>query len=306
MAIKKENILLIGATGFTGRRVIQQVENYNQLAGSQNETLIELTIFCRPKATPPMWSDGSKIEVIRGDLDDIASLKNALHAKDGLFYIASLGFGHAPNIIQACEEEKVKRAVFISTTAIFTKLNAGSKKVRMEAEATVIGSDLDWTILRPTMIYGRKGDRNMERLIKYLKKWPIVFCPGDGQASQQPVFVDDVATSVVQSYFCKKAIRKSYNISGEYSLSFKSVVKSASKALGKRHLFIPIPLGLCRFGLSIYEKLVKNPKLKEEQLLRLNENKAFEHHHATEDFNYTPRSFKDGISCLVEELNSND
>ena len=171
MTAKKHKILLIGATGFVGRRVVNQVENYNELALSQNEPTIDLTVFCRPGSVPPTWSDGTKIPVMRGDLDHLLSLKDALHGKDGLFYAASLGFGHAPNIVQACEEENVKRAIFISTTAIFTNLNADSKRVRMEAEATIIASNLDWTILRPTMIYGRKGDRNMERLVKYLKKY---------------------------------------------------------------------------------------------------------------------------------------
>lgn len=299
---KQQKVLLIGATGFTGKRVIDQIEEHNRTALEKNNPVIELTVLCRPGREAPTFSGGMAIPVVRGDLDDLTSLKEALRGKDGLMYVASLGFGHAPNIVQACEEEGVKRAVFVSTTAIFTQLNAPSKKVRMAAEATIIGSDLDWTILRPTMIYGRKGDRNMERLVKYLKRIPVLFSPGDGRCLQQPVFVDDVAAAVVLSYLSKKAVRKSYNVSGDTVLTFREVVNRVAKELGRKRLFIPVPLGLCRTLLRVYEKVSKNPRLKEEQVLRLNENKAFDHIQATEDFNYHPRSFKEGIGCLVEEL----
>ena len=47
----------------------------------------------------------------------------------------------------------MNRAVFVSTTAIL-QLNAGSKTVRQAAEAAILASGLETTILRPTMIYG--------------------------------------------------------------------------------------------------------------------------------------------------------
>jgi nucleoside-diphosphate-sugar epimerase len=302
---KEQKVLLIGATGFTGRCIVEKVENYNTLLKKKEDPLIDLTVFCRPNSEPPKWSDGSTIKTIRGDLNDVASLKNALHGKDGLMYAASLGFGHAPNIVTAAEEEGIKRAIFISTTAIFTKLNVESKRARMQAEATIVSSNLDWTILRPTMIYGRKGDRNMERLLRYLKRWPVIFCPGSGQALQQPVFVDDVASSVISSYFCKEAVRKSYNISGKNHLSFRAVVQKASEALGKKRHFISLPLAACCLVLSVYELLVKNPRIKKEQILRLNENKSFDHSSATVDFGYEPIGFEEGIKHLAKELQTN-
>lgn len=94
--------------------------------------------------------------------------------------IASLGFGHAPNIINACQEMKIERAIFISTTGIFTKLNPDSKGIRLEAERLIKESELDYTIIRPTMIYGTPKDRNMWRLVKYLKRLPMLPILGNG------------------------------------------------------------------------------------------------------------------------------
>ena len=51
-----------------------------------------------------------------------------MQGTDALVNIASLGFGHADSIIRAAQEAGIRRAVFVSTTAIFTQLNAKSKK----------------------------------------------------------------------------------------------------------------------------------------------------------------------------------
>lgn len=281
------NVLVIGATGFTGKRVLHELAQTN----------LKVSCLVRSTSTPPQG-----VSTIKGDLNDLASIKNALDGQDALIYVASLGFGHAQDVISACKQANVKRAIFISTTAIFTQLNAPSKKVRLAAEETIQSSQLEWTILRPTMIYGRKGDRNMERLVKLLKKCPVLFTPGGGNALQQPIFVDDVAKATVAAIQSPKTIHKAYNISGAQPLSFRQVVQTTAKTLNKKAYIIPLPLGPCRFVLRLYEKLSHNPKLKEEQLLRLNENKAFDHTQATKDFGFNPRSFEAGIKNLVQEL----
>ena len=122
---------------------------------------------------------------------------------DALVNLASLGFGHAPAIVAAAVGAGLGRAVFVSTTAVATGLPARSKAVRLAAEATVRSSGLAWTILRPTMIYGAPGDRNMSRLLALLIRarrglpgvgLPVVLpVPGGGRGLQQPVHVADIA-----------------------------------------------------------------------------------------------------------------
>src|SRR6185436_9257337 len=112
-----------------------------------------------------------------------------------LVYCASMGFGHVPPLVAALESAGVRRAVFVSTTAIYTSLPAPSKAIRLEAERLVQASSLDWTILRPTMIYGTPRDRNVSRLLRYLRRWPVF--PVCGNALWQPVHVKDVAAAVV-------------------------------------------------------------------------------------------------------------
>lgn len=282
-------ILLIGATGFTGQYVLAELQRRS----------IPVVCMVR-KGREAALPDG--VDWVHGDLDDQKSLVNALQGKSGLIFVASMGFGQIPNVINACIEMGIKRAIFTSSTAIFTRLNAKSKDGRAAGEGAVKASRLDWTILRPTMIYGHKGDRNMERLATFLKRFPFFPLPGKGQALQQPVFVEDVATAVVEAYLSHKTLHKAYNISGKDPLTFKDVVQQTAASLGKKVWVLPIPLTPLVWLLSVYEKIALNPKLKAEQLLRLNEDKNFCHTDAKKAFHFSPRNFEDGIQMLIQDL----
>lgn len=109
---------------------------------------------------------------VSGDLNDAHSLIDAFAAQrcDVLVNLASLGFGHGPVIIAAAERAGIPRAVFVSTTAVTTTLVATSKRVRLLAEQAIREAALDWAVLRPTMIYGDPGDRNLSRLLPLLRR----------------------------------------------------------------------------------------------------------------------------------------
>ncbi len=64
------------------------------------------------------------------------------------------------------------RAIFVSTTSIFTN-SRRRPGPRWPAEDLVVRQQLDWTIVRPTMIYGRPDDRNMARLLRLLRRTPV-------------------------------------------------------------------------------------------------------------------------------------
>ncbi|MBF0498465.1 MAG: NAD(P)H-binding protein [Deltaproteobacteria bacterium] len=234
--------------------------------------------------------------MVRGDLNHPESIKTALTGREVLINVASLGFGHAAGLVEACVQAGVGRAIFISTTAIFTTLPAVSKSIRVEAERIITASRLDYTILRPTMIYGKPGDRNMIRLLHWLKWVPVVLIPGNGNFLMQPVFVEDVAAAAAGCLEHDLTIGRCYNISGQAPQTFNAIVTEAAQALGRRARLVHLPLAPCLALLQLYQRISPAPRLKPEQVLRLNEDKAFDHQDAARDFGFSPRSFTAGIS----------
>lgn len=236
-------------------------------------------------------------EPIGGDLDDPDTLQRALETAraEVLVNLASLGFGHAPGIVAATQRSGVTRAVFVSTTAIFTQLNAPSKQVRLTAEQEIRASELDWTIIRPTMIYGTLGDRNMARLLWLLRKSPVIPLPGRGTRLQQPVHVADLAAAVCEALLSPYSIRTAYDVAGPEPITFRQVIEQAAGATGRKPLLVPLPLAPLIGAARLYEKLASRPRFKAEQLERLAEDKAFDISAAREHLHYDPRPFDQGI-----------
>ena len=277
-------IAVSGANGFTGRFVCAELRR-------RQRSFIALL---RPGSNTA-WMDANQIPVRFTDLNHTQQLANQLSGCSALLNVASIGFGAAPSILEACRSAGVRRAVFVSTTAIFTQLNADSKVVRQAAEAAITSSGLDVTILRPTMIYGTPGDRNMIRLVRWLNRLPLLPVFGNGRSLQQPVHVLDVAWAVVQVLEASVTINRQFNISGAGALTYNDVVSLTARALGRRVQRFHIPARPMVAALQASERLGITLPIKAEQVLRLNEDKAFSHAEAAEAFGYTPMAFEQGI-----------
>ena len=283
-------IFFTGATGFTGSRVVPLLlKNGYEIRCLYRETS-DRSILASPE-----------IDWVVGDMSDSEALSIAMRGMDALINIASLGFGHAESIIGAAQNAGIKRAIFISTTAIFTQLNAKSKAVRAAAELAIETSGLQYTILRPTMIYGSPRDRNMWRLIRLMRYSPIIPIFGDGKFLQQPIYVDDVAQAVVSCLSNEKTIRKSYNIAGKYPLTYNEVIDTIARQLNKRVWKIHIPSKFVVSLLGFLERMRIPFPIKAEQVLRLNENKDFSYAEAQRDFGFSPLSFDEGIRLELKQ-----
>ena len=286
-------VLVVGGSGFTGKQTIPALlkAGMHPVALARSE-----------QSAGVLKSLGA--EIVTGDLDNASSLQSAFKAADAnvLLNIASLGFGHASCILAATKNAQIKRAVFVSTTGIFTKLNPASKAVRIAAEDAIRASDLDWTLLRPTMIYGLPGDRNMERLLRFLKRFPVFPLPNGGKRLQQPLHVTDLADALTAAVASERAIGRAYNLSGADALPFRTIIKTAAEAVNKPILMVSVPLLPLKWVVSLFEKLSRSPRLKVEQLDRLEEDKAFEHTAAKEDLGFNPRTYREGITAEARLL----
>lgn len=277
-------VFVTGATGFTGSRVVPLL--------LKNE--YEMRCLYRDTSDRSLLSS-SEVEWALGDLSDTDALSASMRGADALVNLASLGFGHADSILRAARDAGIQRAIFISTTAIFTQLNAKSKQVRTAAELAIESSGLRYTILRPTMIYGSPRDRNMWRLIRFMRLSPIVPVFGDGKFLQQPIYVDDVAAAILGCLKSDATIGRSYNIAGKHPLTYNEVIDTIARLMNKRIWKLHVPSKPVVSLLALFERMRIPFPIKAEQVLRLNENKDFGYAEAQRDFGFNPLAFKEGI-----------
>lgn len=275
---------MTGASGFTGSRVVPLLLE----RGAQVRCLL------RPSSDRSGLPAGG-VEIVLGDLSDEGSLRRAMEGTDTLVSFASLGFGHAPNLLAAACSAGVGRALFVSTSAIYTRLPAPSRAVRLAAEEAIRRSGVPYVILRPTMIYGSERDRNMSRLIRHLARHRAIVVPGRGTGLLQPVHVDDVARAAAGSLTSARAWNREYNVSGGTALTFVEAIDTICRILGRRVLKLHVPLRAAAAALAMLERFGTKPPVRAEQVLRLDEDKSFDYGDAARDFGYDPRPFEEGI-----------
>src|SRR5713101_2078033 len=120
-------VAVTGATGFTGRRVVAELLRRGH----------DVVALVRPPAARPGLPPA--VTALEGDVTDGGSFARVLEGAEALVHVASLGSGHADAVVRAVESAGVRRAVFFSSTALFTRLPAASKAVRRDAEDRVRG-----------------------------------------------------------------------------------------------------------------------------------------------------------------------
>ena len=157
-----------------------------------------------------------------------------------LLNLASLGFGHALAIVAAARAAGIARGLRLYHRGHDT-LAARSKQVRLAAEQQVRESALDWTILRPTMIYGDAGDRNLSRLLLLLPRAPVLPVPGGGATCSSRSTWPTWPTRCWPRRRSGRG-RATYDVAGPEPLTFTELLRISARAVGSRTRFVPVPL----------------------------------------------------------------
>lgn len=194
-----------------------------------------------------------------------------------------------------------RRIVCVSSTSRFTKTSSSSpgeeQVVRqlVDGEKILIGwagkQGVGWTVLRPTLIYGRSNDRNLSEIVKIIRKLRFFPLFGKSEGLRQPIYVDDVAGACVQAGLSTAAVNKAYNISGAERLSYREMVARVFFAMGLKPRFLPINLSLFSFALLFLRRIPRYKKWNADMVLRMNRDMVFDHDDAARDFGFAPRQF---------------
>lgn len=288
----QRGVVLTGATKFIGRHALAEL-----LARG-----VPVACLVRPGSDAAALR-ALGVTLIEGDLNRPEGLAERLKGYGSLIHIPNLAsMSDMAGLLRAYEAAGLARVVFVSSTGIFTELPARTKPRRQEAEALIRSCGLNYTILRPTMVYGGRDDGNIARLLRFCQRSPVMPIFGSGEAKQQPVHVDDLAWAMVAALQEAKTSRQSYNLGGGQVLSYNSLVAFSYRALGRRGVLLHLPAKSVAAGVRTAAKLGLSLPLREEQILRLEEDKAYDIAPAQADFAYAPRTFERGVDEQAQRL----
>jgi uncharacterized protein YbjT (DUF2867 family) len=274
-------ILMTGATGNTGLSTLRR------LRALQPERPV-LALVRASTDTAPLRALGVPWHVC--DLDTPATYLEVARPGDVLLETANLR--HARLMLPALADVGVSRAFCVTTTGVFSKHHSYSALYR-EIEADMRRGPVDVTILRPSMIYGNERDHNMHRLLRFIARLPVYPVFGAGRALMQPVHVEDLAGGIAQAVI--RDARGEFNLAGPQAVPYREIVDEAFRAVGRRGAMVFVPVGPVAALAGLLEKVPRFP-LRREQIIRLQEDKAFDIGASRRELGYAPRPFAVGIA----------
>lgn len=233
------------------------------------------------------------------DLTDKTQDVPAFEASN-LIHTASLWL--LPGWIERFHARGVRRLIAFSSTSRFTK-QASASPYELEVVNKLIAAEdhvaqacerlgINWTIFRPTLIYGGAGgDRNVADIARLIRRFGFFPLLGTASGHRQPVRARDLATACLQSLSAPASYNKAYNLSGGETLAYVDMVRRVFGTLGRQPRFIRIPLTAFRLAVSLARLHPRFAHLTPDMALRMQADLVFDHGEATRDFGYRPGEF---------------
>ena len=244
-------------------------------------------------------------EIFKGDLQNIENLNNACAGIDTVIHLAALTHSSSSksyfninvvgteNLLAACQKNKVKRFIFVSSSAASEKGGEyGVSKLR--GEEKVKRSSLDWVILRPSEIYGPNMEEGIGKLISWIKKFPVIPVIGDGSYFLSPVYVDDIINIMVEIIKDNLFIKETLNLCGPEKMTMNELIDRIARIHEIQRKKIFLPIWFVRLGIT-FLSMVKPNFVFSDQIPRLLCDKDRKINKTQAIISYNPRKIEEGF-----------
>ncbi len=248
-------VLVAGGTGFIGSYLCRALVDGDH----------EVTALSRSGGDTP-----EGVESAAGDVTDQSSIASAIDGHDAVVNLVALSPLFEPkggnimhdrihrkgteNLVDVAESSGVERFVQLSALGADPDGDTAYIRAKGQAEEIVRESDLDWTIFRPSVVFGEGGE--FVPFTKRLKKMfaplvPLYPLPGGGKTRFQPIHVEDLVPMVIAALEEDEHVGETYEIGGPETLTLRRVTDLVYEAEDRGITILPLPMPLARVGLTV-------------------------------------------------------
>lgn len=304
-------VFVTGGSGFVGSAVIDELltRGYDVVALSNQRNLD---------------TRGGAVRVVPGDLFDNKALDQGIRGCDAVIHLVGIimekprkgitfqriHLEGAKSVVDATLRNGVKRYAHMSALGVRPEAISTYHKTKFAAEQYVRASNLDWTIFRPGLIHGPKGDfMRMEAAWARHKAPPFLFMPYfgaglfgcRGAGMLQPVYVGDVARAFVDALEKPQTIGEVYPLGGPDRVTWPQLHRLvAQNVVGKRRRVLALP--------AWYAKLVTHvaPRsllpFNRDQVIMSQEDNTCDIAKFRDAFGWEPQAFEPTLKSYARQL----
>jgi NADH dehydrogenase len=264
-------VALFGGTGFVGSYLVEALID----AGVHPVLLVR-------RGHESRVDRPNECTLVTGDVNDPKAIASVLSDCDAAIYnigilrefpskgitYTTLQLNAVRQIVDAAKEASVSRFLLMSANGV--KADGTPYQVtKYGAEQYLKASELDWTIFRPSVIFGDPKER-MEfatQLANDIIRPPLpapLFFDGivpvnAGQFRLSPVHVEDVAQAFVKSLHSDNTIGKTYRLGGEDTLTWRQILATIADAIDKKKTMLPVPAFGVRLAAGVLDRFEAFP-----------------------------------------------
>ncbi len=292
-------VLVTGATGFLGRRVVQKLLDHNY----------QVRCLVRTPGRERILSQDS-VDVYYGSINDPEALLSACQGVEQIIHLVAVIREQGAVTYDAVNRGGVEKVVAAARAAggvqhfvHVSALGAGNNpefsylQSKWQGERAVIESGLTYTIIRPAIIFG-EGDEFLNALAALVRLFPLVPVISTGRNRLQPIWVDDVAQCIALSLSRHDLQRHTLELGGPEQLSYNEIVTIISRVMGKRRMRLHIPTWLMRINVAIMDLFMSRPPINSEMLKMLRVRNVAEVDTVEQTFGFTPTGLEEGIDFV--------
>ncbi|VAX23321.1 hypothetical protein MNBD_NITROSPINAE02-993 [hydrothermal vent metagenome] len=243
-------VFITGGTGFVGRNILGALRREGHS--------IRALVRAGSEARLP-YLEG--IEVVYGDVTLPADWSGKLRGIDAVIHLVGIirefpgqnitfekiHFEGTGAMVEAAKQGGVKRFIHMSANGASSDGASEYQTTKYRAEELVKNSGMEWTIFRPSVIFG-ESDGLMEftsELGGVIAFAPVMPVFGDGKYELEPVAIENVAECFVKALSEGAAVNKTFHLGCGSPASYNDVIQTIGKAVGKvRTKTVNVPLGL--------------------------------------------------------------
>jgi len=234
-------VAVTGGRGFVGSEVVHQLRD----SGA------EVVIVARPGAIHAP-------DTVMAALTDADALTHAFAGCDAVVLCAGINRQRGADTydevhirgtaatIEAARRAGVRRLVLVSFLRARPDGPSPYHRSKWAAEQLVRASGIDWTVVRPGVVYGR-GDHLLDHLSHAFLTFPVFGLVGRAPRGVRPVAVADVARIVVAAAQGDTRLRGgTIHVLGPERLTLEAAVRRVAEVVGRQPWFIPVPVAIHR------------------------------------------------------------
>ncbi|EPA06474.1 NAD dependent epimerase/dehydratase family protein [Candidatus Nitrosarchaeum limnium BG20] len=237
--LKPYSILVTGATGFIGSRLIRNlVSNGFTVKGMSRSKL----------------TDKTNVKYIQADVFDVEQLESAMNGIEVAYYLlhsmegdkehwrefASREKIQAQNFLKAATNANVKRIIYLGGLVNDSIELSPHMRSRKEVGEILASGNIPVTQLRASLIIGAQG--GSYAMLRYLvERLRVMVTPSWVKSLAQPIAVDDVIAYLVGCLNHPETSGKIFEIGGPDIMTYEELMRVYSAYLNKNLFVIQIP-----------------------------------------------------------------